>query len=409
MTYQDDAVVIDNDVFNLIKETFNKELETNNPKYRNNLFEKSKDYFVKTEDGSYSIKSRKINDKVETLHTKSGAISESFKKFIDPLKLDYSNDIAVLDICAGLGYNSSAAIFDFLQNTDNSTNLKVDMVEISPETLAAGLIVPSPIAEHDIVKKAIENELINEGFASLHLENTKIPNNIDINVFIEDARVSVQKLKDNTYDAIFLDPFSQTMAPELFTSDLFKEFMRLIKYDGIVATYTSSAPVRGGFFEAGFHVGEGPVFGRFQGGTIASPNPDSLEKSLNINDERRIALSDVGVPFRDSTLSKSSDEINKIRADERHAKRHISKISSAVKTPIFLGENIEDAPLKRRVERNLAKVNIPGVQSDEAYYIIEPQKDYTIESNNNHNSRLRVYEMDKRLQEVIDGKFTNGN
>ena len=38
MTYQDDAVVIDNDVFNLIKETFNKELETNNPKYRNNLF-----------------------------------------------------------------------------------------------------------------------------------------------------------------------------------------------------------------------------------------------------------------------------------------------------------------------------------------------------------------------------------
>lgn len=406
MTYQDDAVVIDNDVFDLIKETFQKEVETNNPIYRNNLFEKSKDYFVKTDDGSYSIKSRKINDKVETLHTKSGAISESFRKFIDPLKLDYSGDVAVLDICAGLGYNSSAAVYDFLQNTDSNTSINVDMVEISPETLAAGIIVPSPIAEHDIVKRAIENQLIKENFASLNLVNTEIPDNIDIKVFIEDARKTVQKLEDNTYDAIFLDPFSQTMAPELFTCDLFKEFKRLIKDNGIIATYTSSAPVRGGFIEAGFHVGEGPIFGRFQGGTIASPNPDYLEKSLNINDERRIALSDVGIPFRDSTLNKSSDEINRIRTEERHLKRHHTKISSAVKTPIFLGRKIEDEPLKRRVERNLSKVHIPGTLSEEAYYIIEPQNNYDAKPNNENNSRKRIIEMDRRLQNIINSKIS---
>ena len=170
MTYQDDAVVIDDDVFEIIKEAFKSEVRTGDSKYREELFLQTKDYFVKTDDGSYSIKSRLINNKVETLHTQSGAISESFKKFIAPLKLDYNEDIAILDICAGLGYNSSAAIFDFLKHTDNTTNLKIDMVEISPETLAAGMIVPSPIAEHDIVKKAIESQLILSGFASLNLD-----------------------------------------------------------------------------------------------------------------------------------------------------------------------------------------------------------------------------------------------
>lgn len=405
MTYQDDAVVIDDDVFEIIKEAFKSEVRTGDSKYREELFLQTKDYFVKTDDGSYSIKSRLINNKVETLHTQSGAISESFKKFIAPLKLDYNEDIAILDICAGLGYNSSAAIFDFLKHTDNTTNLKIDMVEISPETLAAGMIVPSPIAEHDIVKKAIESQLILSGFASLNLEKTSIPENININVFIEDARLTVQSLPDNTYDAIFLDPFSQTMAPELFSCDLFREFNRLIRDDGIVTTYTSSAPVRGGFLEAGFHIGEGPVFGRFQGGTIASLNPDVLLKSLNINDERRIALSDVGVPFRDITLNSSSKEIVDKRNEERALKRHHSLISSAVKTPIFLGEDMDDEPLKRRVERNLAKVNISSVKSEEAYYIIDAQNDYSEKSTYEHNSRDRILEMNKRLNDVIEGRF----
>ena len=100
MTYQDDAVVIDDDVFEIIKEAFKSEVRTGDSKYREELFLQTKDYFVKTDDGSYSIKSRLINNKVETLHTQSGAISESFKKFIAPLKLDYNEDIAILDICA---------------------------------------------------------------------------------------------------------------------------------------------------------------------------------------------------------------------------------------------------------------------------------------------------------------------
>lgn len=62
------------------------------------------------------------------------------------------------------------------------------------------------------------------------------------------------------------------MAPELFSTQIFLMNLKVIKPNGIVATYTSSAPVRQGFIDSGFHVGQGLFFGRKQGGTLASLN-----------------------------------------------------------------------------------------------------------------------------------------
>ena len=402
MTYENTARIINDDIFDLINECFRQEKSSRNNEGRLNFFDTYSDYFVLTDDGSYSINSKEINNKVETLHTSTGAISESFEKFIKPMKFNYDKDIAILDICAGLGYNTSAAIADFLENSSNS-NLQVDMVEISKATYACGLLVPSPIAEHDITKKAIEDELIRQDYATLSLETAEIPENVNINVFIEDARQTVQRLEDDTYDAIFLDPFSQNMAPELFSVEFFKEFRRIIKDDGIVATYTSAAPIRAGFIEAGFYIGLGPIFGRMQGGTLASPNPEMLDWSLPKNDEIRIALSDVGIPFRDPGLDNSGESILNARTEERHNARHNTKISSAVKTPIFLGDEMDDEKLKRRVERNLIKMNIPSTTSPEAFYIIECEKDYCEKRDGKNNSTARILDMEKRLKKVKMG------
>lgn len=404
MSYENDARVISDDIFDLVNELFSHERSYQNIEGRINFFDTYKNYFVLTDDGSYSINSKEINHKVETLHTSTGAISESFEKFIKPMKFNYDEDIAILDICAGIGYNTSAAIADFIKNGHDSS-LTIDMVEISKATLACGLLVPSPIKEHDITKKAIENELINQDYAALNLETSEISENVNINVYIEDARQTVQKLKDNTYDAIFLDPFSQNMAPELFSLEFFKEFRRIIKDDGIVATYTSSAPVREAFIESDFYIGQGPIFGRKQGGTLASPNPLMLDTALPKNDEIRIALSDVGVPFRDPNLNDSSDIILERRTEERHNARHTTKISSAVKTPIFLACEMDDEKLKRRVERNLSKMNIPSTTSKEAFYIVECENNYSQKQDETNNSRNRILDMKKRLKKVKMGKL----
>ncbi|WP_405309171.1 MnmC family methyltransferase [Methanobrevibacter sp.] len=406
MSYEDNARIINDDIFDLVNSCFELEKSTQNNEGRVNFFDTYKNYFVLTDDGSYSINSKEINHKIETLHTSTGAISESFEKFIKPMKFNYEEDIAILDICAGLGYNSSAAIEDFMKNSSKS-NLTIDMVEISYATLACGLLIPSPIKAHDITKKAIENELIKQDYATLSLETCEIPENIDINVYIEDARQTVQKLKDNTYDAIFLDPFSQNMAPELFSLEFFKEFRRVIKDDGIVATYTSSAPVRAAFIEADFYIGQGPIFGRKQGGTLASPNPLMLDTALPKNDEIRIALSDVGIPFRDPNLNNSSDHILEKRTEERHNARHTTKISSAVKTPIFLACEMDDEKLKRRVERNLTKMNIPSTTSDEAFYIVECENSYSKKQDEKNNSRNRILDMEKKLKKVKSGNYDN--
>ncbi len=403
MSYVEESTVINETIYDLINQAFENERKNHDDAYRTSIFSDYNDYFVKTDDGSYSIKSKEINHKVETLHTSTGAISESFEKFIKPLKLNYDEDIAILDICAGLGYNSSAAIDDFLKNA-NGTSLKIDMLEISKPTLAAGLMVPSPIAAHDITKRAIEKALIDCGYAALELEKTEIPENMELNIHIDDARQVIQKLEDNSYDAIFLDPFSQNMSPELVSVDFFKEFMRVIKDDGIVCTYTSSSPVRMGFIEAGFYVSLGPIFGRFQGGTLASPSTKNLSKSLVKNDEIKMALSDVGIPFRDPNLNLSSEEILNNRTEERHRARHNTKISSAVKTPIFLAQEMDDEPLKRRVERNLAKMNIPGVLSEEAFYLVEVEENYSEDYSDENNTRTRVLEMVKRLDEIKNKK-----
>lgn len=404
MSYENSARIINDDIFDLVNGYFDMERSSQNNESRVDFFNTYRDYFVLTDDGSYSINSKEINHKVETLHTSTGAISESFEKFIRPMKFNYSKDIAVLDICAGLGYNTSAAIADFIKNCSDF-DLQIDMVEISKATLACGLLVPSPIPEHDITKKAIEDELIKQDYAASSLEECEIPENIDINVFVEDARQTVQNLADSTYDAIFLDPFSQNMAPELFSLEFFREFKRIIKDDGIVATYTSSAPVRAAFIEAGFNIGLGPIFGRKQGGTLASPKAEMLDYSLPKNDEIRIALSDVGIPFRDPGLNNPSEFILNERTEERHLARHNTKISSAVKTPIFLGDEMDDEKLKRRVERNLAKMNIPSTTSDEALYIIECEKKYSEKQDEKNNSTIRILDMKNRLKKVKKGNY----
>ncbi|WP_407377269.1 MnmC family methyltransferase [Methanobrevibacter sp.] len=404
MSYENNARIINDDIFDLVNECFRQEKSAQNINRRVNFFDTYNNYFVLTDDGSYSINSKEINHKVETLHTSTGAISESFEKFIKPMKFDYNKDIAILDICAGLGYNTSAALADFIEKSSKS-KLTIDMVEISKATLACGLLVPSPIREHDYTKKAIEDELIKQDYATLSLEKAEIPDNIEINIYIEDARQTVQRLEDNTYDAIFLDPFSQNMAPELFSLEFFKEFRRIIKDDGIVATYTSAAPIRAGFIEADFCIGLGPIFGRKQGGTLASPNQQMLDYALPKNDEIRIALSDVGIPFRDENLNNSSEFILNKRTEERHNARHNTKISSAVKTPIFLGDEMGDEKLKRRVERNLAKMNIPSTTSKEAFYIIECEKNYSEKQDLKNNSRNRILDMKKRLKNVKNGNY----
>ncbi|MDR0911749.1 MAG: SAM-dependent methyltransferase [Methanobrevibacter sp.] len=409
-----------NHPYDLLNYYFNKENETLDLKYRQKLSEEILPFLTKTEDGSYTFKSPDFNDEIsENMHTIAGAISESFEKFVNPLKLDWniSEEIAILDLCSGFGYNSAAFLNHFIEIQDEfnlSNSLRIDMIEKSSEICKIALVMPTidfdsfkPI-NHNLIKRAIETKLFNSKLISIKLyENYKFNDKIKINLFIEDMREKVKSLPSNIYDGIFLDAFSPKLAPELYTIDFFKELQRVIKNTGQIVTYTSSIPVKSALIEAGFYIGKGSVFGRKTPGTIASLSKDRINLDLDSDEERLIALSDLGIPFRDENLTLNSQEVINQRNSKRKKLRNKTLISSAVKTPIYLGidlnqENITknnhiiEDKLKRRILRNLNEFGLDSTISSDAMKIIASQN-MDDKENYKNNSRDRILAMKKAL------------
>jgi tRNA U34 5-methylaminomethyl-2-thiouridine-forming methyltransferase MnmC len=358
-------------------------------------------FLVKTDDGSYTLNSNSRNGNSETMHTYHGAITESLEKFVKPARLEGKGKVRVLDICSGLGYNAASCI-EFL---DDETEIEIDMVEISKETVAASLLIENPVESYEIIKMVIEEKLFEEEIIGFKFHKSEIPDRINISIYLNDARDVVKGFEGkNRYDAVFLDPFSPSKCPELYTLEFFLKLKNLLQDDGIILTYTSAAPVRSAMIIAGLHVGEGPKFGRKSGGTVAAKKFEIIEKSLSCNDERMVALSDAGIPFRDPQLNESSDEIINMRETERKSVRGVQRFASTVKTPLYLYKNVEDSRLKIRVIKNINLLLIDNLIYDKSAYVVCPQFEECIcscRTGKIDSSSGRINEMIKRLSILI--------
>lgn len=430
------ALTVTEKVIEILRNCFESECRGDGSA-RNRAESEIQPFLVETGDGSFTLRSSTSNGSSETMHTKHGAVEEAIKKFVEPSKLLDKGDVNVLDICSGLGYNAAACLEVLRQHPnkkgDSRRRIHIDMVEISKETLGASLLISSPIKSHEIIKTAVERELIHQNLLKFKFQSLEIPGNVSIKIHCQDARKVVMRfLKevesgngsipvnnqshfgceenkcsgDNShgiYDAVFLDPFSPMKSPEIYSVEFFKALKVLMKGDGVILTYTSAAPVRTALLEAGFHVGEGPNFGG-KNGTIASPSIESIDKDLSSLDERMIALTDTGVPFRDPSLKDSGSEISEKRGKERKYVRSRYKFASTVRAPTYLCRELEDSRLKRRVLKNLHDLGFEGLNSSKSRFIVCPQFDRCICGRNCRrfdNSRDRIFEMAKRLSKVL--------
>jgi tRNA U34 5-methylaminomethyl-2-thiouridine-forming methyltransferase MnmC len=363
-------------------------------------------FLVETDDGTFTLHSSEMISGRELVHTTHGALREARKKFIEPANLQGKEKVNILDLCSGLGYNTTAAL-DIL--VEDKVDIKIDMVEISLETLALSLLIHIPLKSHKLVIKTIEKKLINEGFLTFEGGKLEFPSNTKVNIHCRDAREFIKSIKpyeNELYDAVFLDPFSPGKTPELYSQEFFQGLSGLIKKNGLILTYTSAAPVRSALLEAGFHVGEGPSLGR-RGGTMASPSISMISKPLSIHDERMIALSDAGIPFRDPELDRSAEEILIRRDQERKTARGYYKLASTVKTPVYLNREIKNHRLKRRVLEHLEQLGIMGLNSYMSRYLVCPQFSKCIcycGQGKKCGSRARIKEMSKRMNEIVKGE-----
>ncbi len=133
-----------------------------------------------------------------------------------------------------------------------------------------------------------------------------------LNFHVDDARKAILNINEQ-YDLIFLDAFTFSKAPELWTVEFMAELYRRLSPKGILMTYSNSALVRNTFLENNFYVGKiyNEKTGKFIG-TVAAKEKNLIEHPLS-NYEMGLCNTKAGIPYRDPSLSLDKAEILKRR------------------------------------------------------------------------------------------------
>ncbi len=255
---------------------------------------------IKTEDGSYTFYHPEYK---QHFHTLAGAETEAKQKFVDPSKLDKlikKQDVNLLDVGFGLGYNAISAAKCAIESRSNK--LTITTLEKDLKTLIMGLeLFDKGSIENEIIHSLIENSIWHHEFCTIKL-------------LIGDAREGAKLLSNNNdkLDIVFLDGFSPDKNPELWSYDFFREICKSIHDKTILVTYSSAFPVRAALIRNKLIVGETKAYGRKRGGTIASKTESFIEQPLQNKDLNIILKSTAGVSYRDPGLkSKSKKMIHK--------------------------------------------------------------------------------------------------
>lgn len=217
--------------------------------------------FIPTADGSLTARHPRYG---ETFHSVSGAFEEARERYVHPCRIVETararGRVRVLDIGFGLGYNLASALAA-LRDEAPGARLEALSLEHDPEVLAAAaeMSFPPGLAE----TAPILRELARDGVAR--------GADHDLRLVLGDARVTLEREPDlERYDAVFLDPFSPPVNPELWRKDFLAAIARRMHPDALLSTYSAATAVRLALRAAGLRVGRGPRVGPKREGTLAS-------------------------------------------------------------------------------------------------------------------------------------------
>ena len=373
-----------------------------------------------TNDGSVGLFSPKEDD---IYHSTYGALSEAYEKFILPADFEKffktNNNIKILDICYGIGYNSKSFLnyfYEILSKKIAAVNSSIDSIDtnnifykiyikaidtdkklmfLSPFIKSKKNIldlnlkkINIPRVEKFLQKNSIGNkkqykynkfinlillrkiikahpeifddkelveiltdskysQYIDSNMLSLfkHYKNKRYKNTSIFNLstflhniyykyisksykkalkYLKINDLSIDFIVDDTrnalkndlikYDYVFLDAFTPSKCPCLWTKDFFDLLYKHLSDDGMILTYSNSAAVRNAFMQAGFFVGKiyNKDYDKFIG-TIAAKKLEKIKTSLSEYDLGLIN-SKAGIVYRDENLKLDNFQIKANRA-----------------------------------------------------------------------------------------------
>lgn len=299
-------------------------LNNNGTIYTNNISSaKLPNIFIKAVDTDENLAYLSPFIKTGAKITKKQKIDFDYKKIYKYLnnssnikykKIDKLVNFLILEkiIKSSPDYFSNKTVFDILNNRDFSCYFdkdlrgiynfyKIKMTDSSTKNLKQCFL-------HNIYYRYLSTWYKNR------LKAYEIQN-VDFELEIDDARKIILNDK-NKYDLIFLDAFTPSKCPCLWSYEFFTELYKRIQNDGMLLTYSSSAAVRSAMLEVGFYIGE--IYNKRENkftGTIASKNKELIKYPLSEFDLGLIKSS-AGIFYRDKTLTAQNDEINALRKTE---------------------------------------------------------------------------------------------
>ncbi|MEO0941819.1 MAG: MnmC family methyltransferase [Cyanobacteria bacterium J06642_12] len=259
---------------------------------------------ITTNDGSITFYSEEFQ---QAFHNFSGARQEALEKYVLPTNVlalaMEQQELHIVDVCFGLGYNSAVALERIWQINPNC-RVCLHALERSP----------------DVPQQAYQQDLWNDwAFKSMWkqwLDDGEIESD-RFTAFIHwgDARLTLQTLPERWADAVFYDPFAPPSCPHLWTVEMFGQVARCMKQQGRLATYSCAVAVRSGMLEAGLNIGSTPPVGRPGPGTVASLSSNQLPPLSQRETEH--LKTRAAVPYRDPSLSASIQDVIEHRNQEQ--------------------------------------------------------------------------------------------
>ncbi len=197
---------------------------------------------VMSEDGTYTAYSKEYDEHYHS--TQDGALKESLQKHVIPAFKVKQNqdDIYILDICYGLGFNTLATLYHHRH-----------------KSLASKLYIYSPELDATLVKSLKnftypqEFEEFREIILALSENGVYEDDTLYIELFLGDARAYVRRFK-NKFDIVYQDAFSPTVNPTLWTQEYFADIKDAMKEDAILTTYSIALKTRLALYENSFNI-----------------------------------------------------------------------------------------------------------------------------------------------------------
>jgi len=292
-----------------------------------------------TEDGSVSLISGAHG---ELYHNRAGAFAEALRDYAEIAimvwKIIYGEDLIptfnVLDCCFGLGYNSLA----LAQQLPPGIGLNVTAIELDARAIA---YVPQVLAQpcfKSLVAAGLgarEAESLGKFQKTIFEKSSPAESGVKKSTLSFDLIQSclrdyfrTAEIAPGTFDLIMHDAFSPRKMPELWTIDLFQKYKDALKENGIIVTYSSAPAVRGTLMDLGFSIYRTPDVGGKFAGTLAVKGKVLESQMLSgllsqritrPTDAELIVLAKSSrVPYRDSSMASSREEIFAARLDEQN-------------------------------------------------------------------------------------------